>query len=98
MPHTSPPHDELDCLRSLIAGLAQRCQVDLGDRQSLRRLLDDQQPGSDDSTRHELRTLLRLLYRLEAASSEDLGPAGVRRLWQLCAEARVRLGDNCYKH
>lgn len=96
MLQTKTPHDELDHLRRSIAGLAQSCQVDLGDRQSLRLLLDGQEVGSDNPARQELRTLLPLLYRLEAASSEDLGLAGLRRLWQLCAEARVRLGNSCY--
>lgn len=97
MPHNTLPDDELDSLRRLIAGLAQRCQVNLDDRRALRQLLDEQTAANKDPARHELRSLLRLLYRLESASSEDLGLAALRRLWQLCAEARARLGDPCYK-
>lgn len=97
MPHDTPSEDELDALRRLIAGLGQRCQVDLDDRRALRQLLAEQTAAGDDPARHELRTLLRLLYRLEAASSEDLGLSALRRLWQLCAEARTRLAGPCYR-
>jgi hypothetical protein len=90
-----PPADELEHLRQLIAGLAALCGVDSGDRRALRQLIDAPDGTTTDDLRQELRTLLTLLYRLEAASSEDSGLAGLRRLWQLCAEARARLDDPC---
>lgn len=94
-----PVPDELDRLRQLIADLATRCGVDPGDRRALRLLLDaPESPAGEEATqdpRHELRTLLTLLYRLEAACSEDIGLAGLRRLWHLCAEAHNRQGEPC---
>ena len=91
---------DIQALRRIIAQLAERCSVDLTDRETLRRLLDgdfsDDQPalgGYQD--RRDLSAMLTLLFRLEASSSEDLGITGLRRLWHEHARmlARFRVGQ-----
>lgn len=40
--------------------------------------------------RQQLSTMLTLLFRLEASSSEDLGNTGLRRLWRQHRELLAR--------
>ena len=96
-PHGS---EDIQALRRIIAQLAERCSVDLTDRETLRRLLDGdfsdgQAPRSDRQNMTELSAMLTLLFRLEASSSEDLGITGLRRLWREHARilARFRAGQ-----
>lgn len=92
-----PSHTSADllALRRLIAELAQQCGLDLTDKSVLRCFLDSdptlcQAPLADAKTRQELRTMLILLFRLEASSSEDLGVEGLRRLWHQHGETLAR--------
>lgn len=83
----NPGGEDLLALRRAITLLAKRCQIDLADRAALRRLLDGdfsdcRAVTGDVRDGQDLRALLTLLFRLEASSSEDLGIAGLRRLWR----------------
>lgn len=96
------PHhcEDIQALRRVIAQLASRCGIDLTDRAALRALLDSdfsQCPGSGLHRQNcqELSAMLTLLFRLETSTSEDLGIAGLRRLWRLhgAVLARWRIGQ-----
>lgn len=76
--------DDLRVLRAHIGRLAMTCELDLGHGETVARLL-----AGDHSLCHGhrreaelLRALLILRYRLEASVSEDLGIAGLTKLWQ----------------
>jgi hypothetical protein len=80
-----PGSEDLLTLRRAIAQLAERCHVDLTERTALRRILDGdfsccQATELEDC--RQLAAMLTLLFRLEACSSEDIGMAGLRRLWR----------------
>lgn len=82
-----PDYEDIQALRRVIAQLAGRCGIDLGDRAVLRRVLDgdfgnDQAAPDDRQQVQELSAMLTLLFRLEACSSEDLGIAGLLGLWR----------------
>lgn len=90
--------EDIQALRRLIVQLAPQCGLDLNNRAAVRQFLD----GEQDKLRsesinpqrcHELRTMLILLYRLEASSSEDLGVEGLRRLWHQHGEILARFKD-----
>lgn len=88
-----PEHnpEDLQALRRLIARLAPPCGLDLSDKSAVRRFLDGAQaPGGAAEADQELRAMLILLFRLETCSSEDLGFAGLRRLWQEHSETLAR--------
>ena len=92
--------EDIQALRRIIAQLAERCSVDLTDRETLRRLLDGDfsdgpTPLGGHQDRRDLSAMLTLLFRLEASSSEDLGITGLRRLWHEHAKmlARFRVGQ-----
>ncbi|UCV09775.1 hypothetical protein [Dechloromonas denitrificans] len=88
-----PEHkpEDLQALRRLIARLALPCGLDLSDKSAVRRFLDGAQaPGDAGETGQELRAMLILLFRLETCSSEDLGFAGLRRLWLEHSETLAR--------
>ncbi len=74
--------ENMRSLRQLIGQLADQCGVNLGERQAIRRLLDLSGPQSAPAVALELRSLLILRYRLEAACSEDLGYEGMNGLWR----------------
>ncbi len=74
--------ENMRSLQQLIGRLANECGVNLGERQAVRRLLDLSGPQSAPAVAGELRTLLILRYRLEAACSEDLGYEGMNGLWR----------------
>lgn len=82
-----PDYEDIQALRRVIAQLAGRCGIDLGDRAVLRRVLDgdfgnDQAAPDNRQQVQELSAMLTLLFRLEACSSEDLGIAGLLGLWR----------------
>ena len=82
-----PDYEDIQALRRVIAQLARRCGIDLGDRAVLRRVLDgdfgnDQATPGDRQQVQELSAMLTLLFRLEACSSEDLGIDGLLGLWR----------------
>lgn len=82
-----PDYEDIQALRRVIAQLAGRCGIDLGDRAVLRRVLDgdfgnDQATPGDRQQVQELSAMLTLLFRLEACSSEDLGIDGLLGLWR----------------
>ena len=86
---------EMQALRQLITRLAGQCRLDLSDRIAVRQFLDDTEmrgrgESLDPKVCQELRTMLILLYRLEASSSEDLGVDGLRRLWHQHGEILAR--------
>ncbi|WP_428827790.1 hypothetical protein ACLIKD_07405 [Azonexus sp. IMCC34842] len=89
-----PEHnpEDLQALRRLIARLAPPCGLDLSDKSAVRRFLDGAQPAPQGAaeTGQELRAMLILLFRLETCSSEDLGFAGLRRLWLEHSETLAR--------
>jgi hypothetical protein len=87
--------EDLLALRRVIAHLADRCRLDLGDRAAVSRFIDgdfshNQSPARKLAACQELRAMLILLLRLEASSSEDLGIDGLRRLWRQHSEILAR--------
>jgi hypothetical protein len=81
--------------RRVIAHLADRCGLDLEDKCAVRSFLDGDiahywQLIADHPDYQELRTMLTLLFRLEVSSSEDLGIAGLHRLWHQHSEILAR--------
>ncbi|MBL0168282.1 MAG: hypothetical protein IPP85_14610 [Propionivibrio sp.] len=79
----------------MIAHLADRCDLDLADPYAVRNFLDgdsshDQANAREHQDSDELRAMLTLLFRLEASSSEDLGIAGLHRLWLQHSEILAR--------
>jgi|GEM_PF-4901962 hypothetical protein len=87
--------EELLALRRLIAQLAEQCGLALSDKAAVRSFLDNDPAlcptlRADSNTDQELRTMLILLFRLEASSSEDLGFEGLRRLWLQHSETLAR--------
>lgn len=94
---TTHAREELQSLRQLIEALAPRCGLDLKDRAASRRFRDGQAPGPGESIDprlcEELRGMLILLLRLEGCSSEDIGFAGMQRLWQRHDDILMRFAD-----
>lgn len=87
--------EDILALRRAIAHLAERCDLDLADPVAVRHLLDDDSSRGQGCAREfqdadELRAMLTLLFRLEASSSEDLGIAGLHRLWTQHSEILAR--------
>ena len=87
--------EDILALRRVIAQLADRCDLDLSDPFAVRHFLDgDSSHGQESAQQHqvceELRSMLTLLFRLEASSSEDLGIAGLHRLWMQHGEILAR--------
>ncbi len=74
--------EDMRSLRQLISRMAAECGINLGERHSVRQLLDGSTHASSPALANELRSLLILRYRLEAACSEDLGYDGMNGLWQ----------------
>jgi len=87
------PEDMLS-LQQLIGRLAAECGVNLEERQAVRRLLDLSGPIASPAMASELRALLILRYRLEAACSEDLGCEGMNGLWQQLDDTLRRHRDS----
>ena len=91
----NPGGDDLLALRQAIAEVAERSGIELTDHVALRGLLDgdfsSERASADEiEGRRELCTMLTLLFRLEASSSEDLGISGLRRLWRQHARTLAR--------
>lgn len=93
--------EDIQALRRIIAHFAGRCRIDLADSTVFRGLLDGdfraaKVPTADRQKAQELSAMLTLLLRLEASSSEDLGIAGLHRLWHEHGKilARCRAGRN----
>ena len=87
--------EDILALRRVIAHLADRCDLDLADPYAVRNFLDggsshDQESAREHRDSDELRAMLTLLFRLEASSSEDLGIAGLHRLWMQHSEILAR--------
>lgn len=87
--------EDILALRRVIAHLADRCDLDLADPVAVRHFLDgdsshDQAGDREAQFCDELRAMLTLLFRLEASSSEDLGIAGLHRLWMQHSEILAR--------
>lgn len=85
--HAPHAFDDIMLLRCLTEHVADRCGLDLTDGAAVRRVLDGDMSCCrgdvhDHSLCLELPAMLRLLFRLETSSSEDLGIAGLRRLWR----------------
>ena len=83
----SPANASLDPLRRMIVRLAERCRLDLADKPAVRRFLDGdfsrcEAPEWDTNSCGDLHSMITLLFRIEASSSEDLGIDGLHRLWQ----------------
>lgn len=92
-------NEDLLPLRRMIARLADRGGLDLADGSAIRRFLDGdfslcKAPDWDINSCDDLRSMIVLLFRLEASSSEDLGINGLRRLWhrhsEILASSTVR--------
>lgn len=95
MPGVSDASEDILALRRVIAQLADRCDLDLADPLAVRHFLDGDFSVKHASAREhrdndELRDMLTLLFRLEASSSEDLGIAGLHRLWTQHSEIMAR--------
>lgn len=87
--------EDILALRQVITHLAERCDLDLADPYAVRHFLDADSSHEPASAREhqdsdELRAMLTLLFRLEASSSEDLGIAGLHRLWMQHSEILAR--------
>jgi len=98
---TNYPLEDMQALRRLIAQFAPQCGIDLGNRASIRHFLDNDLAAShsesiDPRICQELRTMMILLFRLEASSSEDLGVEGLRRLWHQHSEIMTRYGQQAH--
>ena len=83
--------EELLPLRRMIVRLADRCGLDLADSSAIRRFLDGdfsqcEAPDWDSNSCRDLHSMITLLFRLEASSSEDLGINGLHRLWSRHSE------------
>ena len=78
--------EDIAALRRLIERIAELYSLDLTDKAVIGLVLDGNLPhclvnSGSPSLREELPAMLRLLFRLEASSSEDLGISGLHRLW-----------------
>lgn len=87
--------EDILALHRAITHLADRCDLDLADPFAVRHFLDGDSSHGQASDREakfcdELRAMLTLLFRLEASSSEDLGIAGLHRLWMQHSEIMAR--------
>ena len=85
-------------LRRMILRLADRCGLDLTDAASVRRFLDGdfahcKAPEWDANACSDLHSMITLLFRLEASSSEDLGINGLCSLWHQHNEIMVGFSD-----
>ena len=83
--HTA--NEDLLPLRSMIVRLAMRCRLDLADSSAIRRFLDSdysqcEAPDWDTNSCRDLHSMITLLFRLEASSSEDIGIDGLCSLWR----------------
>ena len=92
---TSNANDELLPLRQMIVHLADCCALDLADRSAIRHFLDEdfsdcQANHQDRHSRQELQSMIILLFRLEASSSEDIGISGLHELWHQHSEIVTR--------
>ena len=98
MPNAS---EDILALRHLIEHIASIHSLDLTDKAVVTRILDGDMShcrlntgssgcSSNDALSEELPTMLRLLFRLEASSSEDLGNSGLRKLWSQYREILAR--------
>jgi hypothetical protein len=89
--------DDLGPLRRMIARLANRCELDLHDSAALKRFLEgdfSRCKTSDWDLRccQDLHSLIILLFRLEASTSEDLGISGLYGLWNRQSQLLARIG------
>lgn len=80
--------EELQALRHLIEDLARQYRIDLSDRTVLGGIMDGdpaavRASGISSQQLEELSAMLRLLFRLEHSSSEDMGFPGLCRLWEV---------------
>lgn len=83
--HTA--NEDLVPLRRMIVRLAKRCGLDLADSSAVRRFLDSDfsqctAPDWDLNSCHDLHSMITLLFRLEASTSEDIGIDGLHSLWR----------------
>ena len=99
IPEAVNPSTELLALRRLIEDIARQNSIELSDRSVIARVMDGddslrQSSGMDHHLFQDLSSMLRLFYRLEASSSEDLGISGLGRLWERQREflKRFRIG------
>jgi hypothetical protein len=81
----------------MIVRLADRCALDLADSSAIRRFLDGdfshcRVPEWDRNSCNDLHSMITLLFRLEASSSEDIGISGLSRLWHQHSEILTRFG------
>ncbi len=89
--------EDFQPLRRMIVRLADRCDLDLTDSSAIRRFLDGDfshchVPDWDRNSCNDLHSMITLLFRLEASSSEDLGISGLSRLWHQHSEILTRCG------
>lgn len=89
--------EDLRPLRRTILRLADRCGLDLTDAPSVRRFLDGdfahcKVPEWDANSCSDLHSMIILLFRLEASSSEDLGIDGLSTLWHQHNEIMMSFG------
>jgi hypothetical protein len=79
--------EDLLPLRRMIVRLANRCRLDLADSSAIRRFLDSdysqcEAPDWDINSCRDLHSMITLLFRLEASTSEDIGINGLHSLWR----------------
>lgn len=98
MQGTAEGSGDIQALRRVIENLARQHRIDLTDRAVIGRIVDDDTTiidttGIDPQLFEEFSSMLRLLFRLEFSSSEDLGVSGLSRLWERHREILRRFGS-----
>lgn len=97
MHRTAEGSEDLQALRRLIDDLARQHRIDLTDPAVIARIMEGDAtiggaPAIDPQRFEDLSSMLRLLFRLEGSSSEDLGFSGLCRLWERHREVLRRFG------
>jgi len=88
--------EDLVPMRRMIVRLADRCGLDLVDSSAIRRFLDSdysqcEAPDWDINSCRDLHSMITLLFRLEASTSEDIGINGLHRLWHQHSSGRFQI-------
>lgn len=97
-PRTGEEPEDLQALRRVIEDLARQHRIDLSNPEVIARLTAGDATVCDAATIEpqrfaELSSMLRLLFRLQGSSSEDLGVSGLCRLWERHQEILRRFGS-----
>lgn len=92
-PRTGEEPEDLQALRRVIEDLARQHRIDLANPEVIARLTAGDAANIEPQRFAELSSMLRLLFRLQGSSSEDLGVSGLCRLWERHQEILRRFGS-----